>query len=80
MAKHGSNRALAWPNGAAKLRAMVLSALLTLSALAAAQPAAADPAETVFACSFGARQVEVMREGARLTYQFEDGRAGPSWC
>ena len=53
---------------------MVLSALLTLSALAAAQPAAADPAETVFACSFGARQVEVVREGARLTYRF--GRPG----
>ncbi len=52
---------------------MVLSAILILSALAAAAQAA-DAPETVFACSFGARQVEVVREGGRLTYRF--GRPG----
>lgn len=46
-----------------------------LAALAAAaQGAAAGGPETVFACSFGARQVEVVREGERLTYRF--GRPG----
>lgn len=48
--------------------------ILILSALAAAQAAAADAPETVFACSFGTRQVEVVREGGRLTYRF--GRPG----
>lgn len=69
------NRALARPGGASKLAAMALVAILILSALgAAAQAAAAEAPETVFACSFGSRQVEVVREGARLTYRF--GRPG----
>lgn len=52
-----------------------MGAILILSALAvAAQAAAPDAPETVFTCSFGARQVEVVREGARLTYRF--GRPG----
>lgn len=53
---------------------MIVSAILILSALAAAQAAAADAPETVFACSFGARRVEVVRDGGRLTYRF--GRPG----
>ena len=49
--------------------------ILLFSALAAAgQASAAETPETVFACSFGARQVEVVREGGRLTYRF--GRPG----
>ncbi len=52
-----------------------MGVLPVLSALAAAaQAAPADAPETVFACSFGARQVEVVREGGRLTYRF--GRPG----
>jgi hypothetical protein len=48
---------------------------LFLSALAAALPApSAEPPETVFACAFGARQIEVVRDGGRLTYSF--GRRG----
>lgn len=35
--------------------------------------AAADAPETLFACSFGTRRVEVVRAGERLTYRF--GRA-----
>jgi opacity protein-like surface antigen len=53
---------------------MIVGAILILSALAAAQAASAEAAETVFACSFGARQVEVVRDGGRLTYRF--GRPG----
>lgn len=52
--------------------ALMPSSAPLLAALASVA-AAAGP-ETVFACSFGARQVEVTREGARLTYSF--GRAG----
>lgn len=48
-----------------------MALLLLLSALAAAAP---ETPETVFACGFGARQVEVVRDGARLTYRF--GRPG----
>lgn len=48
---------------------MILSALA-----AAAQVATAGVPESVFACSFGARQVEIVREGERLTYRF--GRPG----
>lgn len=40
----------------------MLNALLALSALTAP--------ETVFACSFGTRQVEIVREGDGLTYRF----------
>ena len=44
-------------------------------ALAAAAPAAAAEApEQIFHCAFGARQVEVVREGATLIYRF--GRPG----
>lgn len=42
--------------------------------LALAALAAAEAPETVFACMFGARQVEVVRDGTRLTYRF--GRPG----
>lgn len=49
--------------------------MLSLAALLAAlAPAAAAGPETVFACSFGARQIEVIRDGTRLTYRF--GRPG----
>lgn len=49
--------------------------ILLLSALAAAAPGrSAEPPETVFVCSFGARAVEIVREGGRLTYSF--GRRG----
>ena len=52
-----------------------MGAVLALAALAAtAQAPAAEAPETVFACSFGTRQVEVVREGSRLTYRF--GRPG----
>ncbi|HKR24219.1 MAG TPA: hypothetical protein VJS15_03090 [Allosphingosinicella sp.] len=53
-----------------------MGVLLILSGLAAAAQAGAtaDAPETVFACSFGTRRVEVVREGARLTYRF--GRPG----
>ena len=51
-----------------------MGAILILSALAAAQAAGAQTPETVFACSFGTRQVEVVRDGGRLTYRF--GRPG----
>lgn len=46
--------------------------MLFPAAMLAAAPAAGP--ETVFACSLGAREVEVVREGARLTYRF--GRPG----
>jgi hypothetical protein len=49
--------------------------LLAFSTLLAAAPTqVAEAPETVFACSFGAGQVEIVREGARLTYRF--GRRG----
>ena len=48
---------------------------LLLCALAVAAPAqAAEAPERIFSCSFGARQVEVERDGATLTYRF--GRPG----
>jgi hypothetical protein len=53
---------------------MIASATLILPALAAGQAASAEAPETVFACSFGTRRVEVVREGGRLTYRF--GRPG----
>jgi hypothetical protein len=43
-----------------------------LVAMTASQ--AADAPEPIFSCSFGARQVEVVRDGAILTYRF--GRPG----
>ena len=49
------------------------TAALALALLTSA-PAHAEAPETVFACSFGAKQVEVVREGGRLTYRF--GRPG----
>jgi hypothetical protein len=45
--------------------------LLLALALAAPSP---DDREQIFACSFGARQVEVVREGATLVYRY--GRPG----
>lgn len=45
--------------------------LLLLGAL---QVAAPDVPETIFQCSFGARQMEVVRNGAVLTYRY--GRPG----
>lgn len=48
--------------------ALMLSSAPLLAALASVA-AAAGP-ETVFACSLGSRQVEVVREGGRLTYRF----------
>lgn len=52
-----------------------MRAALLFLALAAAAPAqATDAPERIFRCSFGARQVEVVRDGATLTYRF--GRPG----
>lgn len=48
------------------MRSLPLAAI----ALIAAPARAADAPETVFACSFGARQVHVIRDGGRLTYRF----------
>lgn len=48
------------------MRSLPLAAI----ALIAAPARAADAPETVFSCSFGARQVEVVRDGGRLTYRF----------
>jgi hypothetical protein len=49
--------------------------LLSIALAAAAAPAyAAEAPEQIFICSFGARQVEVVRDGATLTYRF--GRMG----
>jgi hypothetical protein len=48
-----------------------MPAALLLFALAVAAPAqAAEAPEQIFLCSFGARQVEVVRDGATLTYRF----------
>jgi len=49
-------------------------ALAFLLALAAAAPAQAEAPEQIFQCSFGARQVEVVRDGTTLTYRY--GRPG----
>jgi hypothetical protein len=52
-----------------------MRAVLLLVALGATSPATAvDAPERIFLCSFGARQVEVVRDGATLTYRF--GRPG----
>jgi hypothetical protein len=49
--------------------------LFPLLMLAAMMPAqAAEAPERIFQCSFGARQVEVVRDGATLIYRF--GRPG----
>jgi hypothetical protein len=54
---------------------MPMRAALLLLALALAAPApAAEAPERIFFCSFGARQVEVVRDGATLIYRF--GRPG----
>ena len=58
---------------AAKVTPMA-AALLFLALGAAAAAPRADAPEQVFSCSFGARQVEVVREGPTLTYRF--GRPG----
>jgi len=54
------------------MRSSWLFAALAIGALAA-PPAAAAP-EPVFACSFGAKRVEIVLEGGRLTYRY--GRPG----
>jgi hypothetical protein len=52
-----------------------MRAVLLLFALGVAAPAqAAEAQERIFQCSFGARQAEVVRDGAALTYRF--GRPG----
>ena len=48
-----------------------MHALLLLNALLAQAP---EPPETIFQCGFGTRQVEVVRDGAVLTYRY--GRPG----
>ena len=59
--------------GAARVNAMPAAVpLLALGLAAAAQ--AAEPPEQIFSCSFGALQVEVVRDGSVLTYRF--GRPG----
>lgn len=50
---------------------MIARALLILMVMSAPAPLRA---ETLFQCSFGARQVSVTRDGARLTYGY--GRPG----
>jgi len=51
-----------------------MRAALPVLLLALAAPAQAGTSEQIFQCSFGARQVEVVRDGATLTYRF--GRPG----
>lgn len=47
-----------------------MRAALPLLLLAVARPAHAEAPEQIFRCSFGARQVEVVRDGTTLTYSF----------
>ena len=58
---------------AVKVKRMLATLLFLALALAAPVQAAEAP-EQIFSCSFGARQVEVVRDGATLTYRF--GRPG----
>jgi len=50
-----------------------MQAALLLLALMTASPPAGE-AEQIFSCSFGARQIEIVREGATLVYRY--GRPG----
>jgi hypothetical protein len=54
--------------GGAAAKLAAVAPFLLLAALAAEAP------EPIFACSFGARQVEIVRDGQTLTYRF--GRPG----